>query len=306
MRISLKALHYLSTAIEMQSIKKASEKLHVVPSAISAAIDLIEDEMGLKLISRYPSRGIAPTETGKLIINRINILVDNYQALIQEGADVKDSLSGTLRIALGVAAAPAFVPNVIEPLMRNNSDISLKLYETNNEEAQEGLINGDFDAIIFIGGSLKPGLNYENLLEAPPHIVAPKGYFPADQKKINLDCFDKLPLILLNLPSISEYYRSLFDAHNINPKIVATAKTNEMVRSLVGAGIGCSILNIKAATNTTSGGDDTVSIPLEQPIEGLKLVLGYKEEYQRRLVREFTDRCRAYFKTPEAKKFIVY
>ena len=71
-------------------------------------------------------------------------------------------------------------------------------------------------------------------------------------KKINLDCFDKLPLILLNLPSISEYYRSLFDAHNINPKIVATAKTNEMVRSLVGAGIGCSILNIKAATNTTT------------------------------------------------------
>ena len=73
MRISLKSLHYLNTAIELQSIKKASNKLHVVPSAISSAIDLIEQEMELKLITRYPSRGIQPTETGKLIIKKINI-----------------------------------------------------------------------------------------------------------------------------------------------------------------------------------------------------------------------------------------
>ena len=206
------------TIIGLQKSGVAAAQLASMNGAHVFVSDLIENEMGLKLTSRYPSRGIAPTETGKLIINRINTLVDNYQALIQEGVDVKNSLSGTLRIALGVAAAPAFVPNVIEPLMRNNSDISLKLYETNNEEAQEGLINGDFDAIIFIGGSLKPGLNYENLLEAPPHIVAPKGYFPDDQKKINLCCLEKIPLILLNLPSISEYYRSLFDTNNINPK----------------------------------------------------------------------------------------
>ena len=276
MRISLKSLHYLNTAIELQSIKKASNKLHVVPSAISSAIDLIEQEMELKLITRYPSRGIQPTETGKLIIKKINILLDNYYSLISEGAEVKNSLSGTLRLALGVAAAATFIPTLIQPLIDKNSDITLKLFETDNEQAQNGLLNGDFDAIIFLSENVKPGFT----------------------------C-NELPMVLLNLPGVSEYYNSLFEINKIRPRVVATAKTNQMVRSLVGAGLGCSLLNLKGAADTTAAGDEVRILKLEGVLRPMELKLGFNEEYQRKLVKAFIIECRNYFRSSQALEFLV-
>jgi len=305
LRISLKSLHYLNTAIELQSIKKASNKLHVVPSAISSAIDLIEQEMELKLITRYPSRGIQPTETGKLIIKKINILLDNYYSLISEGAEVKNSLSGTLRLALGVAAAATFIPTLIQPLIDKNSDITLKLFETDNEQAQNGLLNGDFDAIIFLSENVKPGFTCENLMKAPPYILAPKDYFPRSQKIVSLSHFNELPMVLLNLPGVSEYYNSLFEINKIRPRVVATAKTNQMVRSLVGAGLGCSLLNLKGAADTTAAGDEVRILKLEGVLRPMELKLGFNEEYQRKLVKAFIIECRNYFRSSQALEFLV-
>ena len=305
MRISLKSLHYLNTAIELQSIKKASNKLHVVPSAISSAIDLIEQEMELKLITRYPSRGIQPTETGKLIIKKINVLLDNYHSLISEGAEVKNSVSGTLRLALGVAAAATFIPTLIQPLIDKNNDITLKLFETDNEQAQNGLLNGDFDAIIFLSENVKPGFTCENLMKAPPYILAPKNYFPRSQKTVSLSHFNELPMVLLNLPGVSEYYNSLFEINKIRPRVVATAKTNQMVRSLVGAGLGCSLLNLKGAADTTAAGDEVRILKLEGVLRPMELKLGFNEEYQRKLVKAFIIECRNYFRSSQALEFLV-
>jgi DNA-binding transcriptional LysR family regulator len=305
LRISLKSLHYLNTAIELQSIKKASDKLHVVPSAISSAIDLIEQEMELKLITRYPSRGIQPTETGKVLFKKINVLLDNYHSLISEGAEVKNSISGTLRLALGVAAAAAFIPTLIQPLIDKNSDITLKLFETDNDQAQYGLLNGDFDAIIFLSENVKPGFTCESLMKAPPYILAPKDYFPRSQKTVSLSHFNELPMVLLNLPGVSEYYNSLFEVNKIRPKVVATAKTNQMVRSLVGAGLGCSLLNLKGAADTTAAGDEVRILKLEGGLKPMELKLGFNEEYQRKLVKAFIIECRNYFRSSTALKFLV-
>ena len=71
MGVSLKALNNLSTTIKLQSIKKASDKVYVIPSALSSAIDWIEKKKQLELISRFPLLGIEPTTTNKLLTKLI-------------------------------------------------------------------------------------------------------------------------------------------------------------------------------------------------------------------------------------------
>ena len=231
--------------------------------------------------------------------------MDNYQALISEGVEVKNSLSGTLRLGLGVAAAAAFMPTLIKPLIKKNANITLKLFETDNDKAQSGLVNGDYDAIIFLSDNVKPGFQSESLMDAPLYLIAPSGFFPETQKSVNLSELHKKPMVLLNGPVISEYYNSIFDENNIRPKIVATAKTNQMVRSLVGAGLGCSILNLKGASVTTAAGDNIREIPIEGLARPMGLTLGYKEEYQRKLVKAFVEECRKYFQSSQAKEFLI-
>ena len=97
-------------------------------------INSVEEELQLKLITRFPARGIAATETGKIIMRRVYALVDNYNELIEEGASIKNSLNGTLRIAFATSSAPAFMPALVRPIIKGQIQVKLALTETNNEQ----------------------------------------------------------------------------------------------------------------------------------------------------------------------------
>ncbi len=129
MRVSLKALNYFLKAVEHGSLAGAAKELNVVPSAISAAIDTVEDEFGLKLVMRYPSRGIQPTASGLVMLGKIRRLIEEYQSLLIEGSDLRTALTGTLRVGYYAPVAPAFMPAIIKPLLSQSSDVSFKFFE---------------------------------------------------------------------------------------------------------------------------------------------------------------------------------
>ena len=66
-----------------------------------------------------------------------------------EGVDLKQVLSGTLRIGYYAPIAPAFLPDVILSCVPNPKDVVLHLQERDNDSAQEGLLNGTYDAFFY-------------------------------------------------------------------------------------------------------------------------------------------------------------
>ena len=305
MRISLKSLTYLSTAIDKGSLKQAAAELCVVPSAIAAAINSVEEELQLKLITRFPARGIAATETGKIIMRRVDALIDNYNELIEEGASIKNSLNGTFRIAFVISSAPAFMPALVRPIIKGQFQVKLALTETNNEQAQPGLLSGDYDAILFHRSDIKPGFSHKTLLEAHPYVLAPSNFFPKSTASVRMAGLDEKRIVLLDLPVVSEYYQSLFDVAGIKPLIVATAQTTAMVHSLVGSVMGCSILNFRGNFLTSYAGEAAKINPIKDATTPSRLMLGYKTEYKRKLTQTFIDRCQEYFNSSGSEQYIV-
>ncbi len=305
MRVSIKALNYFLRAAERGSIAKAAADLNVVPSAISNAIDLVEQEFELQLLQRYPAKGITPTAAGIAIMHRIRHLVEEYDTLFVDGAELRTALSGNLSIGYYAPVAPAFLPRIAAPLVRDHPGIRLNLVETDNERAQTGLLDGEFDLILFVAENVRTGIVCQQLLEAPPYVLVPHDHGLTDRRQVTPADLRGEPLVLLDLPMTSEYYRSLAgDAgHPVN--IVATVSTHEMVRSLVGAGVGCSMLNMRPATAITYAGDEVVAIPLRSDARALKLVLGHVGGKPRRLVQAFIDAARDHFAQPSAGDLIM-
>ncbi|MGB0848148.1 MAG: FAD-binding protein, partial [Thiolinea sp.] len=101
------------------------------------------------------------------------------------------------------------------------------------------------------------------------------------------------------------YYRSLLDEQGVETKIVATASTTEMVRSLVGAGVGVSILNMCPATALSYAGDKVCVLPITSAVRPLRLVLGHQGGNRRRLLQVFIEACRKYFASEAAAKLVV-
>ena len=122
---------------------------------------------------------------------------------------------------------------------------------------------------------------------------------------MNLAEIAKEPLVVLNRPVAAAYYRGLFDAHARDASIVAYANSTEMVRSLVGAGHGCAVLNMRPSTSASYGGDSVVERPIADPLPPLRLAVGYDKARPRRLVRRFVNACREHFAQEASAQCIV-
>ena len=305
METNLKALRYFMAAANSRSISEAAKQMHVVPSAVLAAVNQVEQAFGLKLTTRHRSKGIAPTATGQILMARIQHLLDDYEALMIQGAEMRTQLVGTLRVGYYSPAAPAFLPAIVREMLVDNPRVDIKFIECDTQRAQAGLLSGEYDLILCVAESMKPGVTFETLIEMPPYLLVPKHHTFATRNSISLSELNGEKLVLLDLPVISEYYSRVFAHAGVTPHIACTATNLEMVRSLVGAGVGCSLLHMRPITNSTYAGDDVAQIPLAPAVDPLKLVLGHLPGNSRRVVRYFVDSLREMFAQEDADCFLV-
>lgn len=305
MAISLRAMEYFTTALQHGNIAKAARDLNIAASAVSTAIDQIEAAFDLTLITRQRSRGIQPNASGLTIARKFNRLLEEYRSVITEGADLKQALSGALRVGYYAPIAPAFLPKILSSFVPDTSDVTLHLDECDNDSAQDGLLNGAYDVILFVSEDAQPSVGFDVLIEAPPYCLLPKSHRLAGQSSICMSEIAREPLVVLNRPVASAYYRGLFDALGHAPSIAAYATSTEMVRSLVGAGYGCAILNMQPLTEATYTGDTLVGLPISDPLPPLTLSVGYDKKRPRQIVQHFVEACHKHFSLSGPERCIV-
>ena len=305
MNISIRALRYFLAAAERGSISKAAAALNIAPSAISHAIDQVETEFALKLVQRFPAKGISPTAAGLTLMRKIRSFVDEYELLLLEGAELRTALTGKLSIGYYAPIAPAFLPEILGGLMRDNPGIEVHLGECDNEAAQAGLVSGVFDVIVFVAESPQSGLTQEPLLAAPPYLLTPVDHALAARDFVSPDDLAAVPLVVLDVPVAGPYYREIIASQAPGGRIVATATSTEMVRSLVAGGMGCALLNMCPRTTGTYAGPAVAAVPIRPRLRPLTLALGHLGGRPRRLSRVFIDACRAYLTSDLGRRLIV-
>ncbi len=303
--VTLKALQYFLGAVDRRSIAAAAEDFSVVPSAVSAAIASVEDSLGLTLVHRRRAKGIAPTASGRVIADRARMLIEDYESLISLGAELQAQLSGPLRIGYYAPVAPAFLPKILAPMLRENPEIAAHLIECDTGRAQQGLLKGDFDAILFVADTDCPGIEAVPLVDAMPYLLVPADDPIAGEALATLDMLGDTPVVMLDLPVVRGYYDRLFAQSGIVPTVVATGATHEMVRSLVGSGMGRAILNMAPHTDLTYAGDRVKAVPLDVGGPPLTLSLGLVEGRRRQLVDAFAKACVDFFSTPMAQSLVI-
>ena len=305
MTVSLRAMRYFNTALKHQSISSAAEELSVAASAVSSAIDGIEAQFQLKLVNRFRSKGIAATASGKVLERKFAHLLEEYEAILSEGSELKSALLGELRVGYYAPVAPAFLPDILSAHEWSSDQTRFHFEECDNERAQSGLLAGDFDAILFVSNAAHPLIEFDILVDAPAYCLAAAEHPFSRKTEVTLKDIAKEPVILLNRPAIVDYYRQIFDAAGQKPAILAYANSVEMVRSLVSSGHGCAVLNMLPSTDKSYSGRSLAAVPIKGKLPSLTLSLGYDKTNPRRLVTHFASACRAYFETAGADRHTV-
>lgn len=303
MAISLKAMEYFTTALRQGSISKAAAELNIAASAIGGAIDQVEAAFDLTLTIRQRSRGITANASGRQVAQKFERLLEDYAAVLAKGADLKQALSGTLRVGYYAPIAPAFLPQILASFIPDGHDITLHLDECDNDSAQDGLLNGTYDVVLFVSEDVRPAIDFDVLIEAPAYCLVPAGHSFAKQASVTVAQIASQPLVVLNRPVAAAYYQSLFDANDIT--VAAYANSTEMVRSLVGAEHGCAVLNMQPLTAQSYSGSTLVGVPISDPLPPLTLSIGYDKTRPRRLVQDFVDACHTHFAEAGPQRCLV-
>lgn len=286
-RLSLKTLRAFVLAVEEGTIAGAAQRLNIAASAVAAALDQVEAEFGATLLIRTRASGIAPTPQAQDMADRFRAVLEHYDDTIDAGRALTQSLTGTLRIGYYAPVAPAFLPGVLGPMMQANPGLALDLHEHDNDSAQEALLAGRLDVILFAGRDLRRGITTHHLLDLPPYVLVPDHHELTHAKAVSIKDVARYPIIQLDRPLARPYVDDLFRLEGLRPHIAARADSTEMVRSLVGAGAGVSILAMRPLISQSYGGDHLHCLPLTGPLPTLQLMAGHAAKQPRRIVMTF-------------------
>ena len=305
MTLSLRAMRYVQAAMRQGSITAAAVEMHVAPSAIATALGQAESAFGMALVTRARAKGIFPTLAGRDVQRRIDDLLERYDAMLTDISDLQSSISGTLSIGYNAPIAPAFLPAISAQLLAVHSDVSLSFTEGDNTSVQKGLLDGQYDVILFVEEFPNPQIETQALIFAPTYCLCPADHSIAQRDVVSISQIVREPLILLDRPAARGYYLELLEQCGEELRIVATANSTEMVRSLVATGIGVSLLNMKPRNVPAYTGSAVYCVPLAGATNGVTLSLGFAPGPKRRLLQMFVDSCAVFFNEPTGADLVV-
>ncbi|WP_280433158.1 LysR family transcriptional regulator [Nocardia brasiliensis] len=89
--MELRYLEYFVAVAEERSFTRAAARLHVVQSAVSAAIKTLERELRIEILRRT-SREVALTEAGEVLLPRARAIIGG----VREAIDAVDGVRGVV------------------------------------------------------------------------------------------------------------------------------------------------------------------------------------------------------------------
>ncbi|WP_170334862.1 LysR family transcriptional regulator [Ruegeria arenilitoris] len=305
MTLSIRAMRYVQAALKHCSITGAAQATNVTPSAIAAALDQAEAVFGMALVTRARAKGVFPTAAGRDVGRHIDDLLERYDTLLTSISDLQSNLSGNLSIGYNAPIAPAFLPMLAAQMQQSNPGVTFTLTEGDNNFVQTGLVDGQFDVILFVEELPNPQIATQPIFHAPTYCLCPTDHALAQQNTVSVPQIVAEPLILLDRPAARGYYLELLEQGGGAPRVVATTNSTEMVRSLVASKIGISLLNMKPRDVPTYTGNDVRCLPIRDSNSGVTLSLGFAPGPKRKLVQTFVESCVVFCDGPSGANLTV-
>ena len=167
------------TVVEERSFTRAAKRLGITPSAVSHAMRDLEEEVGVRLLSRT-TRSVAPTVPGEHLLTRLRpSLTDIREALVQV-TGLRNKPAGRVRLLAPRLAVKTVLAPRIGRFIRDYPDITL---EVTTDDSRMDIVAGGFDAGIHFGEYIEKDMIAVRVSQDQmPVIVGSPKYFESHSK----------------------------------------------------------------------------------------------------------------------------
>lgn len=266
--MNIRRLKSFITIVDMGSITRAADALHIAQPALSQQLVALEEHFQRQLLIRS-QQGVVPTEAGKVLYGHANAMLRQFGQAEVDVLSAGQSLSGRVSIGLASfsAAANLAVPLLNEMRLRHPG-ILLHLVESVGQAYSELIANGRLEMALLHGRGGIKGLHYEPLLEESFCLVARADVdFDADDGGIRVNQLVGLPLLL---PPAYNFVRRAIDEafyqHHQSLNVVGELEAVNSIARAVYAGLGCTIMPKAIAEQIQAGSPNVVIRTIRAPV----------------------------------------
>lgn len=185
----------------------------------------------------------------------------------------------TLRLGAYHTFGPYVVPEILGKLAADKRTIDLRLVEGDQRRIMEGLKAGDIDvALIHDFWQLGTDIVTEKLAALTPYVLLSDNDPLADKPTLSLAELATAPMVLLDASPGGEMTLGLFKERGLTPNVRFRSSLFEMVRGMVGHGLGYSILVTRPAFNMTYDGRALTTRPITDKIEPRYMAVAWRKD----------------------------
>lgn len=160
--MTIQQLEYILAVDQFRHFARAAEHCRVTQPTLSAMIQKLEDELGVKLFDRSV-QPVCPTVIGEKVIAQARIIIAQASQVKEIICEEKQSLTGTFRLAVLPTIAPYLLPRFFPQLMERHPELDIRMTEMKTQDIQQALHAGDMDAAIIASRTEDSSLTEETL-----------------------------------------------------------------------------------------------------------------------------------------------
>jgi DNA-binding transcriptional LysR family regulator len=247
----LRHLEIFQAVVDLKSFSRAAARVFLAQASVSERIATLEGLVGTRLLDRL-GKQVVPTKAGELLYKHAVLLLDMKRTACLEMNDFLGVRKG--EVSLGGSTIPGeyILPKLIGRFRQQYPFVSINLSIANTNEIKKTVLTGDLELGVVGSSNTHKNLIFRELWKDQLLLVVPSSHRWAGKKEVTVQDLIGEPFILRELGSgtlkiLDNYLKSAglkgIDALNT----VARFGTSTAVKEGVKAGLGVSILSVRAA-----------------------------------------------------------
>ena len=160
--MTLQQMEYIVAVYRLRHFAKAAEHCGVTQPTLSAMIQKLEQELGVKLFERS-SQQVVPTAIGRLVVEQAWRVISRARKIKDIVEEERNALSGVFRIGILPTIAPYLLPRFFTRLMEEYPDIDFRVSEMKTADCKKALARGEIDMAIIVSLGEIEGMEQDSL-----------------------------------------------------------------------------------------------------------------------------------------------
>ena len=204
------------------NFSKAAQALNFTQSGVSHAVQALEDELGVTLLSRNRG-GVVLTADGRALLPKIEALCAAHHALIQSAASLKGMDAGLVKVASFSSVSVHWLPSILQSFGQQYPNIEFEVVTGDfYDQIEEWILKGAVDCGFLRLPSVKRLQTYA-LHRDELQVIVPCGHPLADCGTFPPEALASEPFIQLEEGEDYEIVAA-FDEMGIHPNVKYTAR----------------------------------------------------------------------------------